>query len=327
MPAMKTVSRFRELRNGFPVIVGAFMLCFIVDGITYSFGILMLELLAEFNDSRGKTALVGSVLTGAQLLGPLFGCLCERFGMLPVVMLGSLLSCAGFVGASFSTRLLQLYVLYGIVAGIGLAMLLLMANVCIIKTFKKNASLAAGIAVCGSGAVGLAFWVPFHLLPDQVNEINSSRQIATWIVSSIGIANIFGRVLFGWLGDFRRIRRIMLATGILFALGITTGSSPFLTSVETKLFYGCSFGLLIGGFFALLPVVLSDLFGADVITRTLGMAMFTIGLSASVATPIGGFIRDTTGSYTASFLVSGGEFLLAAGGFALASCLKGPAPQ
>lgn len=148
---MKTVSRFRELRNGFPVIVGAFMLCFIVDGITYSFGILMLELLAEFNDSRGKTALVGSVLTGAQLLGPLFGCLCERFGMLPVVMLGSLLSCAGFVGASFSTRLLQLYVLYGIVAGIGLAMLLLMANVCIIKTFKKNASLAAGIAVCGSG--------------------------------------------------------------------------------------------------------------------------------------------------------------------------------
>lgn len=51
------------------VVVGAsFLTNLIVDGVCYTFGIIMPELLTYFQSSNGKTALVGSMVPGVYLI-------------------------------------------------------------------------------------------------------------------------------------------------------------------------------------------------------------------------------------------------------------------
>ena len=50
------------------VVVAASLLCnIIVDGVCFSFGVLYLELLDAFGESKGKTAWVGSLVPGMYL--------------------------------------------------------------------------------------------------------------------------------------------------------------------------------------------------------------------------------------------------------------------
>ena len=52
---------------GWTVVVAAFFANLIVDGVTYTFGIIMPELLDHFEAGKGKTALVGSLIPGVYL--------------------------------------------------------------------------------------------------------------------------------------------------------------------------------------------------------------------------------------------------------------------
>jgi hypothetical protein len=57
----------RGIDGGYGVIItwSSFCLITITDGILFSFGILMVELLEEFNKDRATSALIGSILVGA----------------------------------------------------------------------------------------------------------------------------------------------------------------------------------------------------------------------------------------------------------------------
>ena len=53
---------------GWVVCVGSFMVNFILDGTMFSFGVILLELLEDFHESKAKTAWIGSVLLGLSLI-------------------------------------------------------------------------------------------------------------------------------------------------------------------------------------------------------------------------------------------------------------------
>jgi len=53
---------------GWMVVFAAFFANLIIDGVCYTFGIIMPELIVEFGAGKGKTALVGSMLPGCYLL-------------------------------------------------------------------------------------------------------------------------------------------------------------------------------------------------------------------------------------------------------------------
>jgi len=62
---------------GWMVVAAAFLVNLIVDGVAYTFGIIMPELLHHFEAGKGKTALVGSLIPGVYLIvGKKFICLC-----------------------------------------------------------------------------------------------------------------------------------------------------------------------------------------------------------------------------------------------------------
>jgi len=53
---------------GWMVVAATFVSNLIVDGVAYTFGIIMPELIDYFNSSKGKTALVGSMVSGVYLI-------------------------------------------------------------------------------------------------------------------------------------------------------------------------------------------------------------------------------------------------------------------
>ena len=92
------------------------------------------------------------------------------------------------------------------------------------------------------------FFVPFVLLPDLAVENHISIEKAAWLASAMGISGAVGRILLGWIADFRSIDRIYLYIFVLLGSGILCGICPLLSSYYSLMTYACIFGFLIGKF-------------------------------------------------------------------------------
>ncbi|XP_018905157.2 uncharacterized protein [Bemisia tabaci] len=146
---------------GWVIVFASFLSNMIVDGIAYTFGIFLQEFVKHFGESQGKTAWVGSLLSGMYLsAGPVVSALTNKFGCRKVCITGSIVSCLAFVLSIFSANVNQLMLSYGVLGGIGFGLIYLPAVVCVGYYFETKRSLATGIAVCGSG-VGTFAFAPF----------------------------------------------------------------------------------------------------------------------------------------------------------------------
>jgi hypothetical protein len=81
------------------VVVGcSLMISLIQDGVSYSFGLIYVELLKEFQASKSKTSWVNSLFLAVPLLGgPLASLMVQKFGCRWMTILGGLLGATGFV--------------------------------------------------------------------------------------------------------------------------------------------------------------------------------------------------------------------------------------
>jgi hypothetical protein len=73
------------------------------------------------------------------------------------MFVGMLLQCAGFISASFATRIWQLHISQGILIGCGIGFLYIPALPILSQWFVQKRSLANGISAAGSGVGGAAF--------------------------------------------------------------------------------------------------------------------------------------------------------------------------
>ncbi|XP_048249886.1 monocarboxylate transporter 12-like [Haliotis rufescens] len=143
---------------GWVVCFASFMINFILDGTMFSFGVIMLELLDYFGESKSKTAWVGSTLLGmSMLMGPLVSFLLRRFSCRQVTIFGTLLSTIGFVTSMFAPNVETLIITYGVIGGIGFSMVFLPAIIIVGLYFNKKRAIATGIATSGSGVGTFAY--------------------------------------------------------------------------------------------------------------------------------------------------------------------------
>uniref|UniRef100_T1IHA6 Major facilitator superfamily (MFS) profile domain-containing protein n=1 Tax=Strigamia maritima TaxID=126957 RepID=T1IHA6_STRMM len=137
---------------GWVIVVATFLTSLVVDGIIFSFGILLPEILIEFNEGQSLTSWVGSALAGTYLLiGPIAGALANKYGCRTVSIIGSFISAGAFAASVFANNIIYLIVSYGIIGGIGFGFIYLPSMVIIQTYFEKKRAFATGIAVCGSG--------------------------------------------------------------------------------------------------------------------------------------------------------------------------------
>ncbi len=145
---------------GWVVVLASFLVHLIADGCAFSFGVLYVELLDYFGESKGKTAWVGSLFVSVPLMtGPIASAITNRYGCRKATICGGLIAGTGFVLSSFANSIEQLCFTFGIVAGFGLSLVYVPAVVIVAYYFEKRRAFATGIAVAGSG-IGTFVFAP-----------------------------------------------------------------------------------------------------------------------------------------------------------------------
>uniref|UniRef100_A0A182KBF9 Major facilitator superfamily (MFS) profile domain-containing protein n=1 Tax=Anopheles christyi TaxID=43041 RepID=A0A182KBF9_9DIPT len=145
---------------GWVIVFSSFMISLIMDGVSFSFGLIYTELLDYFGESKSKTAWIGSLFIAVPLLsGPIMSNLVDRYGCRKMTMLGGFIGGMGFVLASFCQSVEQLYFTFGILSGVGLGFGYVTVVVCVAFWFDKKRTFATGIGASGTG-IGTFVYAP-----------------------------------------------------------------------------------------------------------------------------------------------------------------------
>ncbi|XP_072932574.1 monocarboxylate transporter 14 isoform X2 [Epargyreus clarus] len=178
---------------GWVVVFASFMCNLVVDGIAYTFGIFLPELVTFFGEGKGTVAWVGSLLSGVYLAaGPVVSALCNKYGCRAVCVAGSLVAATAFVLSTFSKSVTMMMITYGLIGGIGFGMIYLPSVVAVGYYFETRRSLATGIAVCGSG-VGTFSFAPLAAI--LLQEFGSWQNANLLLAGLILNCAVFGALM------------------------------------------------------------------------------------------------------------------------------------
>ncbi|XP_050073793.1 uncharacterized protein LOC126561592 [Anopheles maculipalpis] len=159
-PEKKKPPKIPDGGYGWVIVFSSFMISLIMDGVSFSFGLIYTELLDYFGESKSKTAWIGSLFIAVPLLsGPIMSNLVDRYGCRKMTMLGGFIGGMGFVLASFCQSVEQLYFTFGILSGVGLGFGYVTVVVCVAFWFDKKRTFATGIGASGTG-IGTFVYAP-----------------------------------------------------------------------------------------------------------------------------------------------------------------------
>jgi MFS family permease len=135
----------------------AFLSCFVVFGVAYSFGAFFKPMAVEFGANRANTSIIFS-LTAAiySVLGLIAGRLTDRFGPRPVILVGAFALGVGLIATGSAANLPIAYLTYGLGVGIGVACGYVPMLAVVGGWFQRRRNAAMGVAVSGIGAGTLA---------------------------------------------------------------------------------------------------------------------------------------------------------------------------
>ncbi|XP_052896543.1 uncharacterized protein LOC128303587 [Anopheles moucheti] len=159
-PEKKKPPKIPDGGYGWVIVFSSFMVSLIMDGVSFSFGLIYTELLSYFGESKSKTAWIGSLFIAVPLLsGPIMSNLVDRYGCRKMTMLGGFIGGMGFVLASFCQSVEQLYFTFGILSGVGLGFGYVTVVVSVAFWFDKRRTFATGIGASGTG-IGTFVYAP-----------------------------------------------------------------------------------------------------------------------------------------------------------------------
>ncbi|XP_053307115.1 monocarboxylate transporter 12 [Spea bombifrons] len=155
---------------------------------------------------------------------------------------------------------------------------------------------------------------PFVYLVPYALSVGVSHQEAAFLMSILGVVDIVGNITFGWLTDRRVLKRhryvcYLIAVGLD---GLSCLFLPLLKCFQLLVPFSVTFGYFDGAYVALIPVVTGDVVGTSHLSSALGLVFFLHAVPYLVSPPIAGWLVDTTGDYTAAFLLSGFSMIFCA---------------
>ena len=378
---------------GWIVVAGAFLVLFVAYGAQYSFGVFFDALLREFGWSRASLSGAFSVYAFAYcVFGFPAGRLTDLWGPRVVIAAGGLFLGVALAGMSLVAELWQPYVLYGLVAALGMGTAYVPCNTTVVKWFVARRGLAVGLASSGAsvgtfalpplaqllvtavgwrtayvvfgvgifvlvnlvaqvmrrdpeslglspdgarrppvpatgaddgvgpltrairtpafwmlGATFTATWIPVfiplvHLIP-FTRDLGHSALTGAWVVSTVGIGAVAGRLVMGAVSD--RIGR-KPAVGVAMALQAVGFLGFLLAGRGLPLLFGDAlvFGYSYGAISTLFPAIVGDFFGRGQAGAIVGFLFALAGAMAGWGPFIAGAIYDATGSYDLTWTFS-----------------------
>ncbi|XP_046325616.1 monocarboxylate transporter 13-like isoform X2 [Haliotis rufescens] len=159
--------------------------------------------------------------------------------------------------------------------------------------------------------LGFSYYTFSTFIPEYVTT-SMSRLTATQaalVVTTPGYGSMAGRILFSGIS-----MSTVKATNYIFLLsicgmGITNLLIPLCANATAFYINGAVYGLTLGGFSSVLPLVLVQLFGLHNLSKTFGTFMMCLGFGAFGGSPIQSYLakkydRDTP------FYLAGSSFIL-----------------
>ena len=381
---------------GWRIVAAAFVVLFTAYGAQYSFGVFFTAMLDEFGWTRAGLAGVFSLYAFAySVFGFPAGRLTDRWGPRAVITGGGLLIGVALAGMALVDRLWQPYVLYGVVAALGMGTAYVPCNSTVVKWFARRRGLAVGVASSGGSAgtfalpplaqwlvstvgwrmayvvfgvgvmltlatvarpmrrdpesmglqpdgeppsaaaassgMGLggavrtaAFWllcaaftftwlpvfIPLvHLVP-LARDLGHGPAIGAWLVSTLGVGAIAGRMVMGVASD-----RIGRKPGLIIAMALQAlafASFQAAQGAGALFVTAFAFGYAYGATSALFPAMVGDLFGRAAAGSIVGCVFMLAGSMAAWGPLVAGAVYDATGSYALAFRLAAGANLVAA---------------
>ncbi|KAJ8957427.1 hypothetical protein NQ318_004907 [Aromia moschata] len=137
---------------GWLVVLACFYINMIADGVGFTFGLLYIEFLHEFEASKSATSWIGSLFIAIPLIaGPIGSALVDKYGCRSMTILGGIICTAGFILSIYVKSIGFLYVTFGVIGGLGLGLCFVTAVVSIAFWFEKHRTVALGLAASGTG--------------------------------------------------------------------------------------------------------------------------------------------------------------------------------
>lgn len=134
-------------------------------------------------------ALIGGlVVCLAQGLAPFAIIACNVFGFKNVCYFGIVLQTAGYLLASFSTTIWQLYLTQGVLVGISFSLIFIPSTLILPTWFDKRLATSMGICVSGSGLGGLVFSLSVNKVIEMTGDQRWALRMCCFITLVVALS-------------------------------------------------------------------------------------------------------------------------------------------
>lgn len=151
--------------------------------------------------------------------------------------------------------------------------------------------LAFGFFVCGFQVVFIGIHLPAYLVDKNLPII-----VGTTVLALVGLFNVFGTYIAGWLGEYHSKPRLLsvlyLARAVVILLFITLPISTW-----TAYAFGISMGLLWLSTVPLTNGTIATMFGVRNLSMLGGIVFLFHQIGSFLGGWLGGYLFDRTGSY------------------------------
>ncbi|XP_019715972.1 monocarboxylate transporter 9 [Hippocampus comes] len=136
---------------GWAIVVASFLAQLLAYGSPQSVGVLYPEWLHAFQEGKGLTAWVGSLVAGVGLIAsPVCSACVDNFGARPVTIFSGVMVAGGLMLSAFAPNVQFLIFSYGIVVGLGCGLVYAATLTITCQYFDKRRGLALGIVTTGT---------------------------------------------------------------------------------------------------------------------------------------------------------------------------------
>ena len=162
---------------------------------------------------------------------------------------------------------------------------------------KDYILLTIGFFVCGIQIVFIATHLPIY-----INDLGLSPYIAAWSLALVGLFNIIGSFLLGWLGSFLSKKKLLAWVYLLRSIFIVIFLS--LPPSETMaLIFGAAMGLIWLGTIPLTSALIVVFYGPTFLSMLYGITFLSHQVGSFFGAWLGGLIYDVYGNYNLMWII------------------------
>ncbi|XP_046650514.1 monocarboxylate transporter 12-like isoform X3 [Daphnia pulicaria] len=171
------------------------------------------------------------------------------------------------------------------------------------------------VVICVSSFFQSFGWlVPLMYLAAHAVNMGIPKEEASFLLSIIGICNMIGRIINGWLSDNPKVSVLFLNNMGLTVSGLLIMICPFCISYYQLLFFSIALGLFTSCTAVTRPILLGELLGLENVNNAYGFMLVFYGVATLFGIPMAGLLYDTLGDYHGAFYLAGSSILLSAFG-------------